>query len=174
MELDGILHFFCEAGFGGGYWAFQDRKFIEPNTSYLICNKCYLYWNRTKNSECPTANISNIRNIPLDKAVDLNFQLPPECETSQHNFRPIADECWSYDGLHILENGDILTVNSKDDPNTIIWKGTIKLSGLAPGCAHVNGVLKVFSFQEDTDKNTWLKWFFEEYPAKLIKIRPQR
>lgn len=69
---------------------------------------------------------------------------------------------FSYAGLHILKSGDELTVYDKNDPSLIIWTGIIQLgAGEHPGCPIQKGV----------DLETWKKWFQEEYPAMLIKLR---
>ncbi len=73
MELIGVLHFWSETGTEGGYWAFQNERFISP----------------------PTKDWPHPR--------------------------------WSYDGLYVLENSDQLTIYSKDDPNKVVWEGTVNL-----------------------------------------------
>lgn len=74
---------------------------------------------------------------------------------------------WNYEGLHILKDGDQLTIYSKDDPNKIVWSGTIKLRQYPLFTEDAFGMW-IHADQEGVDRKTWAKWFFEEYPAKLI------
>ena len=131
MELVGILHFHSETGTEGGYWAFQDSQFITINTTRFSCVKCHKCWDKEKYPEGPIPRSSDAiymdRSIPLDQATGLNFELPSECPPDQHDFQPISKESWSYEGLQILENGDRLTIYSKDGPRKVLWSGKISL-----------------------------------------------
>jgi len=48
--LRGVLHLWSETGTEGGHWAFQDARFIKPNTSNFHCIKCYKFWDKER---CP-------------------------------------------------------------------------------------------------------------------------
>lgn len=74
---------------------------------------------------------------------------------------------WNYEGLYVLANGDRLTIYEKDNPNRIAWEGEIKLRN-HPIFTESAGGMWIHSDQEDVDRTTWSRWFFEEYPAKLI------
>ena len=41
--LEGILHFHSETGTEGGYWAFQDSKYIQENVPKGYCSDCGIY-----------------------------------------------------------------------------------------------------------------------------------
>ena len=218
--LEGILHFFSEPGTEGGYWAFQDKRFITPNTTYFACTKCGTVWNKEK---YPESTHSTLRDQCLPDDHD-------------HNFQPLSEERWSYNGLRILQNGDQLTIYSKNDPAKTVWSGTISLLDYPPFTLSIFGMwvhsepihmlssrqlklkeelienltvscnkfwnaqsVKARTREEEKilahrmtflsgnikklmtkltesgekKRNKWAKWFFEEYPAKLIKARPQ-
>lgn len=85
-------------------------------------------------------------------------------------FPPTKDwphERWSYDGLHVLEDGDILTIYSKEDPAKVIWTGTIKLKPHQLFTEHASGMW-IHADQEDIDRESWAEWFLEGYPASLV------
>lgn len=117
MELAGFLLFWSETGTEGGYWAFQDKRYIFSST------------------------------------------------------KDWPHERWSYDGLHVLEDGDTLIIYSKEDPAKVIWTGTIKLKLHQLFTEHARGMW-IHADQEGIDRETWSKWFFDKYPAKLVKARP--
>jgi hypothetical protein len=94
--LEGVLHFFTETGTEGGDWAFQDSQFIYTNTTHYACTKCNQYWNKEKDSE-----------IPVSKEKD-RFQ--KFCSPEYHDFELCGEMNWRYEGLHILKNGDQLTI----------------------------------------------------------------
>ena len=106
--LRGILHLFSETGTEGGYWAFQDDRFI----------------------------------------------------TADH---------WSYDGLHILVDGDELRIFSKEDPREVVWSGKISLQQFPLFTENAYGFW-IHADQVGIDRPTWSRWFFEQNPAELIPV----
>lgn len=107
--LKGVCYFYSETGTEGGYWAFQDNKYISP-------------------------------------------------------------QGWSYKGLHILKNGDQLTIFSPDNPTQVVWSGTISLYQLPLFTEDAFG-LWIHADQEGVARKIWSTYFFKEYPAELIPIR---
>lgn len=82
----------------------------------------------------------------------------------------ITGDSWSYEGLHILENGDRLTIFSPDNPIQVVWSGTISLR------RHPLFTEDAFGFwihadQEGIDRELWATYFFKEYLAELTPIR---
>jgi hypothetical protein len=90
---------------------------------------------------------------------DSRFIFPPTQEFPEGQ--------WSYEGLHILEDGDYLTIYSKDNPAEIVWSGKISLRKHPSFAKSVFG-LWIHADQKGVDRKTWARWFVEEYPAKLI------
>lgn len=82
----------------------------------------------------------------------------------------MSPQGWSYEGLHILENGDRLTIFSPDNPARIVWSGVISLRPHPLFTESVFGCW-IHADQEGVDRETWATYFFEEYPAELIPIR---
>ncbi|OGL73682.1 hypothetical protein A3C96_01370 [Candidatus Uhrbacteria bacterium RIFCSPHIGHO2_02_FULL_60_10] len=117
-ELVGVCYFHSETGTEGGYWAFQDSRFISP-----------------------------------------------PAPGSQH-------EQWSYQGLHVLEDGDRLTILSPDDRSRVVWTGVIKLRQLGLFKEDAGG-LWIHADQEGVDRKIWSRYFFKEYPAKLVPLKPR-
>lgn len=149
-EIEGICAFHSETGTEGGYWAFQDSRCIEKNVGYGWCKKCGKW----------------LRNQTTD--TDIVGDIPGGCKDGAHE-EEIGDS-WSYEGLYILKDGDRLTIYSKDDPNEIVWSGTIKLRKYPPFTEDAFGMW-IHADQEGVDRKIWAKWFFEEYPAALITIK---
>lgn len=109
--MKGVLYFHSETGTEGGYWAFQDERFIDPSSGQ-----------------------------------------------------------WSYDGLHILRNGDRLHINSKEDSQMYVWNGTIDLIEHPVFTQEAHG-LWIHSDQRDVNRNQWARWFLDGLPAEL-ELRP--
>jgi len=74
---------------------------------------------------------------------------------------------WSYKGLHILEDGDKLTIMSPNNPDLIIWSGTISLIQYPLFSEGIYN-LWIHSDQRGVDREIWAMYFINEYPAKLI------
>lgn len=157
-ELRGVLHLWSETGTEGGYWAFQDERFISKNTTRFACAKCHIYWDKSSHPDGPSA----------DALGEARF-----CTPGAHDFRPVSDESWSYEGLHVLAPGDELTVYAKDGV-AIVWEGVIRLKQHDLFTEHAGGMW-IHADQEGIDRDTWAKWFFEGHPAKVIRAkRPDR
>ena len=65
---------------------------------------------------------------------------------------------WDYTGLHVLKDGDHLTIFDKKNPKKIRWSGFISFWTNRMGRIH----------QRDVPRKKWVRWFSKEYPAKLI------
>lgn len=65
-SLEGVLHFFTETGTEGGYWAFQDLKYITKNTTRFACEKCGCYWDQEQEPDGPTPLDNNLSDF-IDK-----------------------------------------------------------------------------------------------------------
>src|SRR3990167_7346550 len=132
--LHGFLRFYNEQGVteDGGLWAFQDSRFITPNETIFACGKCYLYWDKEKNPDSPpgvgSAPLVITRAIPTDKIGEISPEkLKETCPPNEHEFRLLSPTMESFEGHHVLKDGDWLTIYSKDAPRIILWTGTIKL-----------------------------------------------
>ncbi|KKW22969.1 MAG: hypothetical protein UY70_C0008G0018 [Candidatus Kaiserbacteria bacterium GW2011_GWB1_52_6] len=154
IRLRGVLTFHSETGTEGGFWAFQDERFITKNTTHFACTKCHHYWDKEKDPEGPPA---------FDDS-DSRY-----CAPLEHTFELISDENWSYDGLHILHNGDELTIFSKDD-SSVVWSGTIELTTFTSFTEHADGWW-IHSDQNGVPRHIWATWFFQEYPAFLTPAK---
>ena len=110
----GVLEFWSETGTEGGFWAFQNEKFIKN--------------------------------------------------------RGTKNEQWSYDGLHVLENGDRLTIYDKNDLSKIVWRGVINLKHLPLFTEDAYGYW-IHDDQIGIARRKWARWFIENYPAILIPAK---
>lgn len=154
--LEGVLFFFSETGTAGGYWAFQDSQFIIPNTTRYICKKCNLYWDKEINPSAP----------PVDDYFFSSDSLPELCPLDAHQFELFSEENWSYEGRHILKDGDHLTIyhpGSKDE----VWSGVIALQHHPVFTEDANGMW-IRADQIGLDRKVWAEYFLKEYPAKLV------
>jgi hypothetical protein len=158
-ELRGILFFHSETGTEGGYWAFQDEKYIQHDVPRGYCKKCGL-WLRKQ-----TGTVRVERVIPLNEenieSVMKTCKLvePPICSEGEHE-EEIGDQ-WSYEGMHVLKDGDYLTIYDKNDPTKIVWQGTIKLKQY--NCfTELTFGFWIHSDQVGVERETWARWFLGE------------
>ncbi len=88
---------------------------------------------------------------------------------SEGNVKSFQDEkymgadgkSWSYDGLHHLENGDLLTIFNDKARKDVLWHGRVKLVGeMANYCRGT---------QEGFSEESWENLFRQEKPATLVK-----
>jgi hypothetical protein len=161
IALQGICHFFSETGTEGGIWAFQDSRYIQKNVAHGWCKKC------GKVLVPQSGPLQLVRVVQITKGTffDGKFVEPQDCPDNAHE--EDFGESWSYEGLHCLENGDSLTIYSKDNPNWIHWSGTIKLKNHPLFTEHASG-LWIHADQTGMEREVWAKWFFEGFPATLV------
>lgn len=79
----------------------------------------------------------------------------------------LLQEQWSYDGLHILKDGDKLTIYDKYKPDQVIWEGEISLQQYGLFTQDAFGMW-IHTDQQGIERNTWAEWFFNDYRARLI------
>lgn len=159
VTLEGVCHFFSETGTEGGHWAFQDARYISPNTTRFWCKTCGVYWDRSTHPDGPQTD---------DLPGLVNHAGTPFCGPDAHAFELISPTSWSYEGLHVLEDGDHLTIFDKDDPSKVVWDGLIELEQHPLFTEHASGMW-IHADQRGVDRDTWSLWFFKEHPAKLVK-----
>ena len=66
-------------------------------------------------------------------------------------------DVWDFAGLHVLKDGDHLTVFDKRNGKKIVWSGFISLWQNRSGRSRQRGI----------NYKKWARWFRKEYPAKL-------
>ena len=165
--LEGILFLYSETGTEGGYWAFQDSLYIQKNIPRGYCKKCGFY---LKEQSGP---IKVERVTILDEETIQEYNLTrkikekPNCINNNHK-EDIFDS-WDYRGLHVLENGDNLTIYHPEN-HSEIWSGVINLKQHDLFSEHASG-LWIHADQIGIDREIWAEYFFKEYSAKLIPLR---
>lgn len=160
--LRGACCFHSETGTEGGCWAFQDGQFITKGVPKPYCKKCGKYLGPQQYE-----NLKVTKVLPVTEEVLVGKE-PPECPEGQHE-REVGDS-WSSEGLHILENGDQLTIYSPDNPTQVVWSGTISLRQY-PLFTEDAFELWIHADQAGIDRKTWATYFLKKYPAELIRIR---
>ena len=156
--LEGVLELLLETGTEGGYWAFQDKKHITKNTTIFTCKKCHCYWDKTRDPNGPSANLSDDKNSHL-------------CEKDKHELILVCSEDWDYEkGLYILKNEDHLTIYSKRDSKKISWSGKISLKQHSSFTKHIFG-LWIHADQKGVNKKTWANYFLKHCPTKLVPFK---
>ncbi|MEK6968972.1 MAG: hypothetical protein AABW48_00935 [Nanoarchaeota archaeon] len=158
--LEGVLHFYSETGTEGGHWAFQDSRFISPNTTRYTCKKCSLCWDKKQNPSAPRA----IKRSSPDPG-----GFPDYCLSDAHQFELICKEDWSYEGLRILEDGDTLTIYNPSKKKKL-WSGVINLKQYDLFTEHASG-LWIHADQIGIEREVWAEYFFKNSPARLISAK---
>jgi hypothetical protein len=167
--ISGVLELFSETGTEGGYWALQDERHITPNTTQFRCTKCMKFWDKTKRPDGPPKGVGlNDGVVVVNPDGSITSHTPTPCLEDEHDFQPSPPKWWSHEGLHILENGDHLTIFDKVDPTKIVWEGVIRLKQHKPFTEHANGMW-IHADQKGVDRDAWSEVFFGGYPAQLIE-----
>jgi|GEM_PF-1258196 len=171
--LTGKCEFYSETGTEGGYWAFQDSRFIKPNTTQFVCKKCYVVWDKKRSPNGPAPIVEGALSVDkiiliTKETIKKNYKLPRKCRPNKHEFELSPNEFEEYEGLHILKDGDYLFINSPKEPDKIVWEGIISLHQYPAFKKAVFGCW-MHADQNGVDRKKWAEYFFKEYPAKLIK-----
>ncbi len=101
-----------------------------------------------------------------------------ETGSEGHHWAFEEDGKQGYDGLHFLDDGDILTVFNDAAQKKSIWKGKVNLDHKKdvqplPTCPSLSGqwvknIGTVHGLQRDIAPEKWAKMFLDEKPAQLI------
>lgn len=148
-EMVGVLHIHSETGYEGLPWAFQDARFIEKNTDRFACGVCGAYWDKSERTDGPVVD---------DPSYGQKTGESRYCAPRTHDFVLVSDESWSYDGLHILSDGDMLTVYEESEPSRVVWSGTLSVT--------------TRSIARDIDEAVFVRWFTEGFRARLVLANP--
>lgn len=163
--FNGIVLLYSETGTEGGYWALQDENYMHLPDSTEICAHCryhrsYVEQHHT-NLPIRVSQTQSLLEVLEDKSRTL-------CPEGQHVWALLyPDGKWSHEGLHILRDGDELTIYNQEDPRKIIYNGTIKLREYPPFTQTAGG-LWIHADQEGIDRETWASWFRRRQPGILI------
>ena len=192
--LNGVLHLHSETGTEGGYWAFQDERFIKPSFVER-CNPCGNFgyvpieeaagfggardyrqdleiqqrWIRQWEEDRASREAEIARSI---QQLGFALERPAPCAPGTHNWELFTpDGSWSYDGLHLLQDGDHLTIFSKErekKARSVVWEGVVDLLQFGLFTESASG-LWIHADQKGISRETWSEWFFKHFPARLTK-----
>ena len=175
ITLEGVCTFYSETGTEGGYWAFQDLRFTSENTNNFVCKKCGICWDKEREPDEPHYEESEEQLPPEEKqALEelLGHAVPPYCPAGSHIFELYPERFWLYEGLHVLEDGDQLTIYNPKNRENVVWESSIALQHYKLFTESAFGWW-IHADQRGIGRNVWAKYFFEEYPAKLVPA-PQK
>jgi hypothetical protein len=167
--LEGVLFLHSETGTEGGYWAFQDSRYIQENVPRGYCKNCGIY---IKEQSGP---LKVQRVTVLDEEMMREYERTGkikeklDCANGEHE-EEIGDS-WSYEGLHILQDGDHLTIYHPGN-NREVWSGVINLKQHDLFTEYASGMW-IHADQIGIERDVWAEYFFKEYPAKLIPAKKE-
>ncbi len=168
--LQGVLELHSETGTEGGRWAFQDAAHIslEPASAVFghgeaVYDPATGRLGRAIKAQRPDGSRA--------ASIEPGAVIYVEVEWTDHttDTRLMSDlltECWSHDGLHVLKNGNQLTIYDPGDITQVLWSGTIQLQPYEPFTQHAYGFW-IRTDQLGVDRQTWARWFLDHYPAQL-------
>ena len=84
----------------------------------------------------------------------------------ERKYYDASSQGWAYEGLHILKDGDQLTIFSLDDPTQVVWSGTISLRQYPLFTEDAFGFW-IHADQKGIAREVWATYFLNEYLAEL-------
>jgi hypothetical protein len=192
--MTGVLVFHSETGTEGGYYAFQDSKFMElPAPDRWRCTRCGRVWDKDRDAEPRGASFAY--HDPARGPGYFGYDEPhPELEqyindsgyTQASNKTSLLcyeqghaeweklypNGMWSYEGLHMLNDGDHLRIYREEDPTQVVWEGAVKLRRV-DSYGPEGGTLGWRVHQKEdvgVGEETWFRWFLDELPAELTPV----
>lgn len=166
-SLEGILNFFAETGTEGGYWAFQDSLYIEKDAPRGYCKNCGLFLQQQ--TDFAPVQVQSVIKFNAQDLEEYNRtgKLPEKRICANDSHIEERSEAWDYQGLHLLKNGDHLTIYNPTSRQEV-WSGVIALKQYPPFTESVFGYW-IHAGQIGVEREAWAEYFFEEFPAKLEK-----
>lgn len=168
--MRGVCHFYSETGTEGGYWAFQDQQFIGIPNNEEHCADCGILRSHFEQAAANETLVAT-HTYSLEDVVgpEGRVALPESCLDGTHRFQPLYPEgMWSYEGLHVLRDGDQLTIFDKENEDQVVWQGEIKLLQHDLFSEDAFGMW-IHADQDGVEREQWATWFLKEYPAELAK-----
>ncbi len=147
--LSGVCHYMhADVSEWGASWTFQDERYMGIRADhYVRCSLCDLDWNKQTQLVPPV----------------------PACSKQQlctHNWvLDYPEGRWMPEGSYILNEGDQLTIFSKED-RKVLWSGKIKYTPKHQHGPHLQA--GALCYQAGVDRNKWQEWFYDQYPAELV------
>jgi hypothetical protein len=170
-HLTGKLHLFSDQGMEGGRLAIQDLNFIElvspkhglQNNREVLDKKSYTRTGITSNSEMlVNGTWTPLKDrIPSADLVRVTIKWNDGVVEKERISQTLFVEQWSYDGLHLLEEDDLLKV-LEPKSGRVICEGQVNKIPLKISSSTLDG-----HFSQDT--SNWKNYFTKKYTADVFK-----
>lgn len=164
MTLEGKLFLFSETGTEGGHWAFQDSQYISWEIATYGLRDGLEVRDVHKNR---IGKISDCEILPGKALTRATIAWSDGTIESKRQSDTLLIEQWNYKGLHILKNGNYLTILHPTE-RTTVWDGIIDLKPNKIFTEHANGMW-IHADQNGISREEWSEFFFKSYPALLQK-----
>lgn len=165
--LKGILFLHSETGTEGGYWAFQDSRYIQENVPKGYCNNCGIYMK--EQSEPLKVKCVTILDEEVMQEYERTGKIKEKPNCANNNHEELIGDAWDYEGLHILQDGDHLTIYHPNN-NKEVWSGVINLKQHKLFSEDASGMW-IHADQIGIERDVWAEYFFKNYSAKLIPTK---
>lgn len=176
-SLEGILDFNHE-GIKETAWCFQDKNFINlVQVKYPLIGGT-VYDSNNHNRKGKILSSETLRKGKWLSIEDEGFGLKDITRATvewqdgiiekKRYSKDLLELKWCYNGMHILENGDDLTIYHPKTKKEV-WSGLIEFREPKPFQDYLDAVL-VPSDSMNVKQETWLKYFLKNYPAKLNPV----
>lgn len=186
---------------GGHWAVQDERFMNLPTGNNTTCTHCGRYWDKDKYPDEPKPSFTYFVRTKADpeghyagfdspQALPTTFRDEPEGSmndvwTKKSNAKSLTcyqrgrhlgwredlGGTWSYEGLHVLKDGDRLTIFAKSRPDQQLWYGVIKLNH-KPLFSDDIGGLWIHATQEGfetvKEREAWMRMFLMELPCKLV------
>lgn len=163
-SLEGILHLYSETGTEGGHWAFQDSLYVRKNVNKGYCTNCGI--GMQDGGPIKVQRVVTLDEKTLQELSSTGkLSKPNYCSDDKH-VEEIGD-AWDYKGLHILKDGDQLTIYNRDDKEKIEWSGIISLKQHPLFTEDAFGWW-IHADQNGIEREVWAEYFLNRHPARLI------
>ena len=126
-----------------------------------------MYWDKVQEPAGPSMGI---RMQQVSEASKTPVQQPKMCPPGRHDFELVSNETWSYDGTHLLANGDHLTIFERNESTVVVWAGAVHLRSYEVYTEKALGCW-IHADQRGVEREIWARWFFDKYPARLVPAR---
>lgn len=146
---------------GKGNWRLED-----PSTAVTSDGTRWVY------GGTPSTEPSRPYSVPKNGLARANVEWEDGVTEQERLSSTLLVTSWSYEGLHILHDGDRLAIYHPDD-SSIVWSGVINLKQHGLFTEHASRMW-IHADQIGIERDVWAEYFLKEYPAKLIPANIQR
>ncbi len=151
--------------FGKGNWHLEDPSTADTAVTSDGTRWCY--------GGTPSTKPERPYGVPQNGLTRTTVKWDDDIVEQERLSNTLLVTNWSYEGLHLLKNGDGLTIYHPQKKDQEVWTGIISLHQHKAFTQAASGMW-IHADQKGIEREIWAEYFFKGYPARLVPYRKRK